>query len=287
MTVGSILQRVVRILSRAGVPQPRRDAELLLSEAVAKPREYLFSHPEASFPAARLPWLAAAVRKRRRHFPLQYLLGEQEFFGRRFRVSPAVLIPRPETEVVVEQALKTLTGFSQQRLLGIDLGTGSGCIAITLAREEPRLRIVAVDNSEAALAVAASNARRLEAGSAVWFCASDLFSGLRPGPRFHLMVANPPYVDPRKWREVDESVRRYEPKAAVFAPPDGLSIYRRILQRGPFYLAPAGRLVLELGYDVEEGVVAAASAQGWELCRRTRDLAGIVRCLEFRLAQRS
>ncbi len=281
MTVGQVLQRVTNILSRAGLAEPRRDAELLLSRAMDQPRSYLFAHPEAAFPADRLGALARDTARRRRHYPLQYLLGAQEFYGRPFAVSPAVLIPRPETEVVVDQALEALGRMAGPRLRGLDLGTGSGCIAVTLALEQPRLGMIGVDLSQAALRVAAGNARRLGAGRRVRFFRGDLTEGLSPRARFHLLVSNPPYVSPALREEVDYSVRAYEPAEAVFAPPDGLAVYRRLLAGGARLLLPGGRLVLELGYDVQDAVLELGAAHGWAVRGSRRDLAGIVRCLEF------
>ncbi len=284
MTIGRALQRTVRILSAAGLPQARRDAELLLAEVLNRPRTELFSHPEREISGSQLHRLALGVRRRRRHYPLQYILGRQEFYGRVFQVSPAVLIPRPETEIVVEEALRTLREMAGRRLRGLDLGTGSGCIAITLVCEEPRLRVTAVDNSWEALQVAAANAGLLGAERLQLIC-GDLFGPLSPHQRFDLIVSNPPSVSPDRWREVDRSVRLFEPPGAVFAPPDGLSVYRRILREGLSRLAPRGSLVLELGYDDEAGVTEEATLHGWELCRKARDLAGFVRCVQLRPAR--
>lgn len=247
---------------------PRAEARLLLAYALGAPVEALIARPERAVDEQTAARFAALARRRRQGEPVAYLLGEKEFYGRRFAVSPAVLVPRPETELLVQLALQRLRQRSAPRVL--DLGTGSGCIAITLALECPGAAVVAVDRSADALAVARANAQRL--GAAVAFVPGDWYQPV--GGRFDLVVANPPYVaaaDPH----LAELQR--EPQHALVAGADGLADLRRIVAGAPARLNSGGALVVEHGYDQGASVrelFAQAGFSGIETCC---DLAGIER----------
>lgn len=257
---------VARLLAASELP--RAEARRLLAHALGTTIEALVAQPERAIDADSQGRFAALQSRRAQGEPLAYLVGEKEFFGRRFAVSPAVLVPRPETERLVEIALDRLARRPAPRLL--DLGTGSGCIAITLALECPTATAVAVDCSRAALQLARGNAHRL--GARVEFLLGDWFEPVRG--RFDLIVANPPYVasaDPH----LDEL--RHEPPHALIGGADGLDELRRIVAAAPAYLNSGGWLVVEHGHDQGEGVRTLFEHTGLVEVATFRDLAGLDR----------
>ncbi len=282
MTVAEALELAARRLRAGGLPTPREDSEILVAWALAADRAFLYTHPEAEFSHQQETQFQIGLRRRLEFYPLQYLLGKQEFFGRDFRIDNSTLIPRPETETLVEAVLADLAGRPETQLRAVDVGTGSGCIAVTLACQEPRLHVTALDISVEALEVARSNARRWGCQERVEFLASDGLEALAGrGPVFDLIVSNPPYVAWGKRREVDQSVRRYEPRRAVFAAEGGLALYRKLFLQAPALVKPGGRLAVELGYDLHRAVSALAASLGWVERSMERDLAGIARCALF------
>jgi release factor glutamine methyltransferase len=277
VTLGEALSRAVGYLRERAVREARRDAELLVCRAVGVDRTRLYSHPETPLAPAQLRRLQEDLERRGTGYPLQYLLGIQEFYGREFIVSEAVLIPRPETEVVVELALELLASTPAPAVL--DVGTGSGCIAVTIACERPDSQVTATDVSGEALEVAAENARRLGAGPRVRLVRGNLLEPVR-AEGFDLVVSNPPYVaeaDPR----VAADVRRWEPKLAVFAGKTGLELHQRLLAEADTVLRSGGFLVLEAGQGQVPAIEQAASTAGWELSQVREDLAGIPRAVAF------
>ncbi len=246
----------------------RLDAQLLLAAVLGRPRAWLLAHGEA--PVAEAGRFRALAARRAAGEPLAYLLGEKEFHGLALQVTPAVLVPRPDTETLVDWALELLPPGSQAAVL--DLGTGSGAVALALARQRPGARLTAVDASAAALAVARGNGERL--GLPVRWLASDWFSALA-GERYGLVVGNPPYIaegDPHL------AALRHEPLGALTSGADGLDAIRRIAAAAPAHLAPGAWLLLEHGHDQAEAVRALLAAAGLaEACTR-RDLAGQPRC---------
>lgn len=257
---------VADLLVRSALP--RAEARLLLAAALGKPVESLLARPEQAVEEDAAARFAAMARRRAQGEPVAYLLGEKEFYGRRFAVSPAVLVPRPETELLVELALRRLRSQPAPRVL--DLGTGSGCIAVTLALECAAATVVAVDRCADALALASANAQRL--GARVEFVQGDWYELV--GGRFDLIVANPPYVaaaDPHL------DGLQHEPRRALVAGPDGLADLRRIVAGAPGRLNSGGTLAVEHGYDqgaIVRGLFARAGFAGIET---HRDLAGIER----------
>jgi len=247
---------------------PRTEARLLLASVLGVPIESLVARPEQAVGDAASAHFAALATRRSLGEPVAYLLGEKEFHGRRFTVSPAVLVPRPETELLVELALARLRSRSAPRVL--DLGTGSGCIAVTLALECPQADVVAVDRSADALAVAQANARRL--GATVEFAQGDWYHAV--DGRFDLVVANPPYVaaaDPHL-REL-----RHEPQHALVAGADGLADLRRIVTGAPARLTSGGSLAVEHGHDQAASLRELLAQAGFVDVETHRDLAGIER----------
>ncbi|MGH9480627.1 MAG: peptide chain release factor N(5)-glutamine methyltransferase [Terriglobales bacterium] len=266
------LARAAAALERARIPQPRLAAEVLLAHLLQRDRAYLYAHPEDELPAPLADRLTALAARRAAGAPLQYLTGVQEFYGRAFAVSPAVLIPRPETELLVEAALARMPAQSSLRVL--DVGTGSGCIAVTLALERPAAQLLATDLSPAALAVAAANARRL--GAQVEFMESDLLAGV--SGRFDLIVSNPPYVSEAEFATLQPEVRDHEPRLALVAGPRGTEHYARLISRAHASMRPGGWLLLELGY-ASAHAVRALLGQGWSGVETRPDLQGWPRLL--------
>ncbi len=246
----------------------RSDARLLLATVLGVPIEALIARPECTVDDAAAGRFAALCARRAQGEPIAYLLGAKEFYGRRLAVSPAVLVPRPETELLVELALSQLAGVPTPRVL--DLGTGSGCVAITLALECPAATVLAVDRSAEALGIARGNARQLGAG--VEFVLGDWYENV--AGRFDLIVANPPYVATADPHLAD---LRYEPQSALVAGADGLDDLRRIVAGAPRHLNSGGSLAVEHGHDQGLAVHELFARAGFAGIRTHRDLVGIDR----------
>lgn len=291
MTVGEWLEAVAaRLRKRSDTAE--LDAQVLLAKIMGRPRSWLLAHPETVLDAEQEADLRSAVRRLERGEPLPYVLGEWEFFGLPFLVTPDVLIPRPETELLVEHALAWLRAHPARRRL-LDVGTGSGCIAIALAVNVPDLRVLATDISPAALEVARRNASRLGLEERIEFVQCDLlpgcgapaggkkFSPAAPGREpFDLLVANLPYIPTHVLRRLP--VYRREPTVALDGGPDGLDLVRRLLTAAPAWLAPGGLMLLEI--EASQG--PAAMALAFDLFSGAtihlhQDLAGHDRLLEI------
>ncbi len=253
MTIADLLAGVTERL-RPVRESPGREALLLVAEALGMRREALLAHPERPVEEADVQRVRQRADRLVAGEPLPYVLGWWEFFGRRFWVTPSVLIPRPETEMLVEEALSVLAARPQA--FGLDVGTGSGCIAVTLAAECPELRMVATDVSRRALGVAARNARDHGVAQRVAFVACDLAGAI--GKRFDLICANLPYIPCSRLAGLD--VARHEPLRALDGGADGLSLIGRLVADLPRLLAPAGTALLEI--DETHGEDAARLAQG-------------------------
>lgn len=273
MNVGAALTEGCALL-RGITDTPRLEAEVLLAHVTGLSRTTLLAHPEQSPSADRLRLYRSLLRRRAAGFPLPYLTGRVEFYGLEFAVTPDVLIPRPETETLVELAL------ARRPRVVVDVGTGSGCVAVTLAVHLPEARIYATDLSGRALRVARANARRHGVADRIHLIQTDLATSLA-GPA-DLVVSNPPYVAATEWASLPESVRRHEPRLALDGGPDGLTVIRRILQDGPRLLKPDGTLLVEIGATQGRAVAALASSL-WPQARISihPDLAGRDRVLEL------
>jgi release factor glutamine methyltransferase len=278
MTVQTALSQGTAILDDAGVPVPRLTAEVLLGHAMKCERVYLFAHPEQELREAEWIHYGRYLHERSNGKPTQYITRKQEFYGREFRVTPDVLIPRPETEHVVEVALEVTLEVAQSAARILDIGTGSGALAITL-QLETGAQAFATDLSGSALAVAAHNGHALEAH--VEFLACDLAAAIGPAS-IDLIVSNPPYVPFRHREGLQREVRDWEPEVALFGGESGFELYDRIVADAPRVLRPGGWLVMELGfgcsYHVEELLA------GWSDVRLAPDLAGIPRVAAARRA---
>ena len=280
MTLQTALQQACRLLEEESVAAPRLTAEVLLCHALGRERAYLYSHPEAELRDVIRVHFGRYLHERLAGKPTQYITGVQEFYGRDFLVTPDVLIPRPETEHVVETALAIRAANVRERRRVVDIGCGSGAIAITLSLEMHAV-VVATDISIAALAIAAKNAKKLNAR--VEFIACDLASAFVPAS-LDLVVSNPPYVALADAPGLQREVRDYEPHVALFAGETGLEIYARLVQEAERVLRPGGALVLELGFKASEPVRAMLGPL-WQDVQILPDLAGIPRVLSAKLPQ--
>ena len=238
-------------------------------------RAYLLTHPEAQLTAGQAALYQSWLERRARHEPVQYILGEQEFFGLKFLVTPDVLIPRPETEHLVEATL--VRAVHNRPLRIVDVGTGSGAVAVALAHAMPKAQVTALDISAAALAVALENAQRHGVEQRIRFVQSDLLAAIAPAAvvneQFDIVVSNPPYV--AKNELLEPQVRDYEPAAALFAGPDGLDIYRRLIPQAHSALRPGGWLLMEIGHCQRDAL--AELLTGWKNVSFVGDLQGIPR----------
>jgi release factor glutamine methyltransferase len=296
--VRTALKEGIARLRAAAVPSYTLAAELLLIHAVGRDRAWIYSHAEEPIHPAMVEKYFGLIARRAAGEPTQYLTGKQEFWGLEFEVTPAVLIPRPETEHVVEVALERLgaagikidmkTGSPTPPLRIADVGTGSGCIAVALAQELPHATIVATDISAAALEIAGRNAARHRVADRVRFVETDLLSGValspdgagHPPPLFDLIVSNPPYVARNHAAALAREVREHEPETALFGGATGVEMYARLIEHAGALLRARGNLVVELGYGAADSVRAILAAQaGWANICITNDLAGIPRVL--------
>jgi release factor glutamine methyltransferase len=274
------LAAAVSRLTAENVPSPRMNAELLLMFTLDCDRAYLYAHPERELTEGEQARYDAALAERCRGVPAQYITGHQEFWGMDLIVSPAVLIPRPETEHVVEAVLalartvKTGAQASPRESIRIvDVGSGSGCIALALAKELPNAEIHATDMSPAALEVARANAARHSLDGRIQFHQTDLLEGLRSD--FDFVVSNPPYVGESEEDQVQLEVRKFEPRAAVFAGPTGVEVISRIVPAGRKVLRLGGWLVLEISGTIAGDVQRLLSL--WDQVSILPDLQGIPR----------
>jgi release factor glutamine methyltransferase len=296
--VRAALKEGMARLRAAQVPSATLAAELLLLHVLGRDRAWTYAHPEAPLDRAAVENYRALLARRSSGEPTQYLTGKQEFWGLEFEVTPAVLIPRPETEHIVEVALERLgergikinmrTGEPSPLLRVADVGTGSGCLAVALARELPHAEIFATDISAAALEVARRNAGRHDVADRIHFLQTDLAEKLlhdsqstgQESRLFDLVVSNPPYVARDQAAELPREVREHEPASALFGGPTGVELYARLIGQAAALLAPRGILVLELGYNGAEAVRSTLARQrAWANVTVTNDLAGVPRVL--------
>ena len=276
-TLAAELDAATTALEAAGLASARVDAEWLLAGLLGVGRAAVRLELAEPVPAPIAERYAVAVRRRAGREPLQRILGWEDFRGVRVRLTNAVLVPRPETEMLVEWALALLPEPGDRRLLAIDVGTGSGCIACALACERPDLDVIAVDVSPAAAAVARDNARALGVAERVRVVAADLLECVR-GPRADLIVSNPPYLPTATVPELEPEVRAHEPRLALDGGPDGLALIRRIAATARGCLKPSGALALETAGDAQaEAAAALLRGAGLQAVAVRADLAGVDR----------
>lgn len=275
-SIANSLREASQALEVRGVPESRREAGSLLSFVIGKNRTFLISHADDSLEETEVDRFRELVARRAEGEPLQYITGVQDFYGREFRVTRDVLIPRPETELLVEAALEVITDVRGPSIC--DVGTGSGCIAVTLLCERTDARAVAVDVSEAALKVAAQNAHVLGVGDRIELKLSDCFDALDK-TTFDLIVSNPPYVSSAALPGLQREVRDHEPLVALSPGADGLSVIRRLLRDAPSFLNAGGHLIMEIGFDQGEAIQELIDPKFWRLLEIRPDLQSIPRIL--------
>jgi release factor glutamine methyltransferase len=279
-TISSILNWTRQYFSSKGIENPRLDAEVLLSHILKKDRLHLYTDFDQPLSPAELTCYREAVKRRVQRQPVAYITGCREFMGLEFAVNPAVLIPRPDTEILVEAALARLTGLTDPVIA--DLGTGSGAIAVSILANLPGGSGVAVDVSPEALAVARENADRLGVAGRLEFCRGDMLEPLN-NKKFDAILSNPPYIPDSDIAVLSAEVRQ-EPRLALAGGSDGLTFYRRLVAQAANYLKPGGFMAVEVGVD-QAGPVAALAGQGSLLKAETviKDYAGIERVIVFTL----
>ena len=309
-TVAEILRRAGEYLSRLDVPESYMDGEYLLMHVLGCQKKDLLIHPERVLTSDEIKRFSEAIERRGRREPPQYILGEVEFRGLLFKVNREVLIPRPETELLVEEAVRNILGtpylirkelsmVSPESVSVLDLCTGSGCVAICIARELKKtiplfppllkgeiggLRIYAVDISGGAIAVARENAGRHGVEDSIQFLIGDLFKAVEPlklEGKIDLIVSNPPYVSTKEMKDLQPEIREYEPLQALYGGEDGLDFYRRIIREAPRYLKQQGSLIMEIGFDQAESVRRLLEKEKvFSRIEVKRDLAGIERIIK-------
>ena len=277
MTILEVIQRSTEFLAKRGVDSPRLQVELLLAHVLRVPRLKLYLNFERVLTDVELETLRALIQRRGKREPLQHLVGSTSFCGLEIAVGPAVLIPRPETELLAERAWQHLSTFSSQPATALDFGTGSGCLAIALAVKCPVTQVHAVDISEAALEVARANAARHGVAERIQFHCSDGFAVLLAEQRFDLIVTNPPYIASAEIATLDPEVRDHDPRLALDGGADGLEFYRRLAADAGAWLRPAGKLMAEFGDGQGDSVSALFTANGWKVEAVEKDLSGRAR----------
>jgi release factor glutamine methyltransferase len=276
VTLRGALGQATERFEQHGVSSPRLNAEVLISHCLSVDKSYLYTHDERELAEAEMQRIEDVTYERISGVPVQYIVGRQEFFGRYFSVNPTVLIPRPETELLVEKVL-AIGPANDSKI--VDVGTGSGCIGITIALELAHTRVTLTDVSFEALQTAGRNAANL--GAKVGVACMDLLEAAS-GP-FDLIVSNPPYVSRAETSRLQREVREHEPHVALFAEDDGLSAYRKLIPSAGRLLRPGGYLLMEIGFGLEERVLNLFDGR-WERLPTVEDLQGIPRVICATLA---
>lgn len=279
-SIAKVLGEAVDTLQSAEIAEPRMEAVSLLMHTLNVDRTFVVAHPEREVSANDAERFCEFVARRAGREPLQYITGLQEFFKLTFEVTPDVLIPRPETELIVEAALETL-GAANAPLIA-DVGTGSGCIAISLLHEITSARALGIDISSQALAVARRNAERHNVGERLMLIQGDALSTFHQQPIFSAIVANPPYIPAKDIGSLQPEVRDHEPLSALVAGDDGLSHIRALLRDGAHVLKPDGHLIFEIGFDQSKAVKVLINPAVWDLVEIKTDLQQIPRAFVLR-----
>ncbi len=276
-TILEILQWTTGFFKERDIDSPRLTAEVLLAYVLGQDRMYLYIHFDQPIQQEERERYKQLIRQRAQGMPTQYLTGKQEFWSLEFEVGPGVLVPRPETEHLVEAAIQRAKDFSQPRIL--DIGTGSGAIAISLQHELPNASVWAGDLSEEALTIAAKNAEKLlDNDKPVSFHHGDLFEPFQ-GMTFDIIVSNPPYIAAKEYAALAREVKDHEPKSALYAGEQGLDVYQRLIAETPSYLVPDGYILLEIGFGQCETVTTLLQEQGLAIEEIIEDYAGIERVI--------
>jgi len=279
MKISDAITQTFTLLADRGVAEPRSEAALLVGLAAGRDKPFLIAHPEYELTTAEQDRLANFAHRRANHEPFQYISGKQEFFGLEFDVSPDVLIPRPETETLVEKAIEILARIETPVLC--DVGVGSGCIAVSILTNVDRAVALGLDKSPQALALAAHNAAKHQVSDRMRLLESDVFSSLRD-EKFDTIVSNPPYVPLADMRTLQPEVRDFEPVGALTDGGDGLSIVRALVDRSSQFLRPGGNLFVEIGFGQSDRVAKMFDPEKWFSFEFLPDLQGIPRIAHAR-----
>jgi release factor glutamine methyltransferase len=272
-TIGGLLDWTAKFLAQKGSEYPRLDTEVLLAHALGCRRIDLYTRYEEVATEEMRGGFRELIRKRLEGCPVAYLVGRKEFFSLVFEVTPAVLIPRPESEFVVMECLRVAKELPAPRVL--DLGTGSGNLAVTVARHLPAAAVTTVDVSPDALAVAARNAEKLGVADRVRFVQGDLFAAIAGEPPFDVLISNPPYIAREEMGQLPVGVRQYEPHLALDGGPGGYEVLQRIVDRAGEFIKPGGHLILEIGAPQQQQVRQRVEARGgFELAPTVHDYSG-------------
>lgn len=277
MNVAEVLRNANSALGSAGLKEPQKDVRLLLCFAIQRAKEFLFTHPEYELTDAERVAFDNAIGRRAKHEPVQYITGTTEFYGLEFSVSPAVLIPRPETEILVENAIAALKAQDRSRLC--EIGVGSGCISISMLAELPNASAIAVDLSTDALEIAHQNAVRHNVFDRLDLRHSDIFDSVAESG-FDAVVSNPPYISLAEVANVDREVREFEPEMALTDHSDGLDVIKMIIAESQHKLRTGGVLFMEIGHGQSSRILSLLSRQEWTDVRFFPDLQSIPRVLQ-------
>lgn len=268
-TIRSLMEWTEQHFQQKGIESPRLETQLLLSHALGCKKTALYTRWDEPVDEERRGRFRELIKRRLDGSPIQHLIGYREFFLLDIEVSPDVLIPRPETELLVTEALNRIKGYAAPGVL--DIGTGSGCIAVSVAHRSPAARVTAIDISPKALDVAKRNARRHGVAERIRFFEGDLFAPLSDADRFDLIVSNPPYVSASEFENLPRHVRDFEPRLALEAGPQGFDVHDRLIPAAGRFLEPGGWLLLEIGFAQEEGIKRRLTDAGFELAPAIRD----------------
>lgn len=280
MKIQEILRKSSLELRNCGIENPELDARYLLEWILKCNHSELLLHFDRDLTEEQMETYVSAIKKRMQHMPLQYIIGEQEFMGYSFQVNENVLIPRQDTEILVEEALKRMDMVYEVTGKGntvLDLCCGSGCIGISIQKQRPETCVTLTDISEAALAVAAENARRLQAE--VTICHGDLFRGIPAGQKYRFILSNPPYIPSQVIETLMPEVREHEPRLALDGEADGLCFYRRIANEAGQFLEEEGYVLFEIGFDQAEDVRKILVDAGFLQIQVRQDYAGLDRVI--------
>jgi release factor glutamine methyltransferase len=275
MKIGNAVRAIAEILEVQNVPEPLREASLLICLAIKKDKAFLIAHPEYELRVDERSLLQDFANRRANREPYQYIAGHQEFYGLEFEVTPDVLIPRPETEILVERAIRSLTERPGSSTF-LEVGVGSGCIAVSILASVSNSIAAAVDISDKALAVAGRNASKRGVSERLRLFVSDVYTNVEQR-NFDLIVSNPPYVPNADLETLQPEVRNFEPYASLSDGGNGLSIVEKLIRGATNFLKPGGELLIEIGFDQSPRVENMFDARLWETVEFLPDLQGIPR----------
>ena len=283
LNISETIEKSTQILQLCGITEPGREANSLLSLAIKRDRAFLIAHSEYELSREEEILFDEFIRRRSQHEPFQHIAGKQEFCGMDFIVTPDVMIPRPETELIVEAGLKILRDLESQEIC--EVGIGSGCISVSILSEMKNAQAIGLDISEKALVIAGKNAERHGVLSRLDLEWSDVFEVLSEDRQFDLVVSNPPYVPRDDVKTLQAEVRDFDPRVALTDGKNGLSIIKKIIDESPIYLKPTGFLLMEMGFNQSYRVREMFSSEVWKLVNFFSDLQGIPRMVKAQLGE--